>query len=99
MEVRFQGNQSDRQNAICRKAARQLMDGVLAAGIRFLCEREPHSPSPAMESGPRTTYWRIPKSFFRRRNKADASVQWIRRAGRRHVCRHGPPQELLMCEY
>src|SRR5207249_2342395 len=71
------------------QATRQYVAAASRAGVRVLRERQSKCRSPAMDSGPRTAYWRVLQA-------SDTDVQWIRGTGCRVVCRDGPPPELLV---
>src|SRR5262249_44876477 len=99
VEIRLQRNQSDRRDPLCREAAHQFMDGVVAGSLRLLCERQSLGRSSAMEPGPRAAHRRDAQSSFGWRNASDTYVQRLRGTGCANVCGNGLTQELLNAGY
>ncbi len=71
-----------------RRAAPHAVVGDRARRVRLLCQRQPGSESPALVAVERAAH-------RRERPPQNAAVQWLRRAGRRPLCGHGPAKELL----
>ena len=59
LEVRLQEHQVDRADPVRGEAARVVVAGVGAAGVRVLLEREPGRRSSALEPGPRAAHRRV----------------------------------------
>src|SRR5688572_33035330 len=89
MEVRLQGWQVDREDALRRAAAGEHVAEDGAAGVRLLRQREPAGRSPTVEPGARAAAARG------RKQHTDADVQRLWRPGRQPLHGTGSPQELL----
>src|SRR5688572_15274475 len=89
MEVRLQGRQVDREDALRRAAAGEHVAEDGAAGVRLLRQREPAGRPPAVEPGARAAAAGLHQQH------ADADVQRLRRPGRQPLHGIGPSQELL----